>query len=83
MLKLTITVEVRFIGFLREMAEDEEVSLEFDNPVAVRDVLSKLGDALSINFQHGYTDLSIIEAHADLLILLNGKDINILRVQTT
>lgn len=83
MSKLAITVEVRLIGFLREKVDDEKVVLEFDRPVSVRDILSKLDDDFSLDFQQGQKEPGAIEAHPSLLVLLNGKDINVLRGQTT
>ncbi len=77
-MELTILIEVELVGVLRELAEKSTVSLEFDDFVVVKDVISELVNSLPPKFKQVLIDPELNDSRVNVLILLNKKEISVL-----
>ncbi|MFQ6067971.1 MAG: MoaD/ThiS family protein [Candidatus Bathyarchaeia archaeon] len=75
---MTVIVEVELVGVLRELAEKNIVSLEFDNVVAVKDVILELVNSFSSEFKQALIDPELNAPQPNVLILLNKREIGVL-----
>jgi len=76
---LTVKVEVGFVGVLRKLADKEKVALEFDDPVAVKDIVSKLTRCFSPAFKQTLIDPELNDPRPNVVILVNEQEIGVLQ----
>jgi molybdopterin synthase sulfur carrier subunit len=76
---LTVKVEVCFVGVLRKLADEEKVALEFDDPVAVRDIVLKLTRRFSPAFRQALIDPELNDPRPNVVILVNEQEIGVLQ----
>jgi molybdopterin converting factor small subunit len=72
-------VEVGFVGVLRKLADKEKVALEFDNPVAVKDIVLKLASCFSPAFRQALIDPELNDPLPNVVILVNEQEIGVLQ----
>jgi len=75
---LTIKIKVELIGVLRELAGESTVSLEFDESVVVKDVVSKLTSLFPSEFKQALVDPELSDPRPNVIILVNRKEIGVL-----
>lgn len=76
---MTIKVEVGFVGVLRKLADKEKVALEFDDPVAVKDIVSKLTRCFSPAFRQALIDPEFNDPRPNVVILVNEQEMGVLQ----
>ena len=76
---MTVEVEVGFVGVLRKLADKERIALEFDDPVAVEDVISKLARCFSPAFKQALIDPELNDPRPNVVILVNEQEIGVLQ----
>jgi molybdopterin synthase sulfur carrier subunit len=76
---LTVRVEVGFVGVLRKLADKENATLEFNDPVTVRDVVSKLTRCFLPAFKQALMDPELNDPRPNVIILVNGQEIGVLQ----
>ncbi len=76
---MTIKVEVGFVGVLRKLADKEKMAMEFDDPVAVRDIISKLTRCFSQSFKQALIDPELNDPRPNVVILVNEQEMGVLQ----
>jgi molybdopterin converting factor small subunit len=77
--KLTVRVEVDFVSVLRKLVDKENVALEFNNPVTVRDIVSKLVRCFSPAFKQALMDPELNDPRPSVIVLVNEQEIGVLQ----
>lgn len=75
---MNIKVNVRLLGVLRGVSGRSRITLEIKQPT-VRKVLRKLTDSLSPEAQRLLLDPEIRDPRPNTIILVNGKEISVLK----
>ena len=75
---MTNRIEVELLGVLQKAANKKTMRLEFDGVVAVKDVILKLTSLFSPEFKQALIDPELNDPRPNVLVLLNGKEINVL-----
>ena len=76
---MTVKVEVGFVGVLRKLADKEDVTLDFNDPVTVRDVVSKLILCFSPAFEQALVDPELNDPRPNVIVLVNEQEIGVLQ----
>jgi len=74
---MTIKVNVRLIGAFRGFSRKSRITLEVEEPT-VRKVIQKLCDSFSVEAKRMLVDPELNDPRPNALILVNGKEINVL-----
>lgn len=74
---MTINVEVRLLGVFRGLTGKSHVSLKLEKP-NVRDVVQTLAEMFSAEIKKLLIDPELGDPRINALILVNGKEINVL-----
>jgi MoaD family protein len=77
-MKLTITVTVKLVGVLRELAGKNTVSLKINSAAIVKDVISELSNSFPSKFRQALTETELDDPRVNVLILVNKKEICVL-----
>ncbi len=80
---MTIKVEVEFVGVLQKLAGKRTASLEFEDPVAVEDVIRELSNLFPSEFKQFLIDPELDDPRPNVLVLLNKKEVGVLDGLTT
>jgi molybdopterin converting factor small subunit len=75
---LTIKVNVRLLGIFRGFSGNNIITLKLEQPI-VRKVIQKLGDSLSVEARRLLVDPELNDPRPNVLILINGKEIGVLK----
>ncbi|MGB9134844.1 MAG: MoaD/ThiS family protein [Candidatus Bathyarchaeia archaeon] len=75
---MTVKVEVGLVGVLGKLAHKESVTLEFNETVAVKDVLQRLSDCSSPAFKQALIDPELNDPRPNVVILVNRREIGVL-----
>jgi len=76
---MAIQVKVRFLGVLRGLSGKGWVPVESGGPTTVRKVIQKLTEAFSPEFKRVLMDPELEDPRPNALILVNGREISVLR----
>ncbi len=76
---MVINVEVTFLGVLRKFSGSERVLVKMEKPATVGKAIEKLTEAFSPEFKRSLIDPELQDPRTNALILVNGKEISILR----
>jgi molybdopterin converting factor small subunit len=76
---MVINVEVTFLGVLRKFSGRERVLVKIEKPATVRKAIEKLTEAFSPEFKRSLIDPELQDPRTNALILVNGKEISVLR----
>ena len=76
---MVINVEVKFLGVFRQFSGRNHVLVKLEEPSTVRKVIQKLTEAFSSEFERGLVDPELEDPRPNALILVNGKEINVLQ----
>ncbi|UCE95257.1 MAG: MoaD/ThiS family protein [Candidatus Bathyarchaeota archaeon] len=71
-------INIELLGVLKELAGKNEVSLEFQNSVVVRNIVLDLADSFSAQFKEALIDPELNDPRPNVLILLNKTEIGVL-----
>jgi len=75
---LTIKVNVRLLGVFRGFSGKSQITLKLEQPT-VRKVIQKLADSLPIEAKRLLVDLELNDPRPNAIILVNGKEIGVLK----
>jgi len=75
---LTIKVNVRLLGVFRGFSGNSRITLKLEQPT-VRKVIQKLGDSLHVEAKRLLVDAELNDPRPNVLILINGKEIGVLK----
>jgi len=73
-----VNVKVRLFGVFRGLWGKDQLSLEVDQPT-VRSVVQALTESLSMEAKRLFIDPELDDPRPNALILLNGKEISVLK----
>ena len=76
---MVINVEVKFLGVLRKFSGRNRVLLKMEKPATVGKAIEKLTETFSYEFKHTLVDPELADPRPNALILVNGKEISVLR----
>jgi len=76
---MAIHANVRILGVFRGLSRKSWVSLETEEPTTVRKVIQKLTEAFSPEFKRILIDPELEDPRPNALILVNGREISVLR----
>lgn len=76
--ELTTKVDVRFLGIFRGFSGKSRITLKLKQPT-VRKVIQKLADSLSAEAKRLLVDPELNDPRPNALILVNGKEISVLK----
>jgi len=71
-------VKVRLTGILRGMAKKEVVTLGFEKTATIKDVIFRLAEMFSSEFEGALIDSEFNSPRPNALILLNGREVSVL-----
>jgi len=75
---LTVNVKVRLLGVFRGFSGKSQLSLKVEQ-ATVRNVIQTLAESLSTEARSLLIDAELNDPRPNALILLNGKEINVLK----
>ena len=75
---MTTKVNVRLLGVFRGFSGESRVTLKLEQPT-VRKVVQKLADSLSVEAKRLLVDPELNDPRPNALILVNGKEIGVLK----
>ena len=75
---MVVKVIVRLLGVFRGLTGKSQISLNLKKPT-VRSAVLKLVESLSIEAKHLLVDPELNDPRSNALILVNGKEINVLK----
>ena len=76
---MIINVKVKFMGVFRQFSGKNRVLMKLEKPTTVRKVIEKLTEALSLEFKRTLVDPELEDPRPNALILVNGKEISVLK----
>ena len=76
---MSVTVEVRFMGIFQQLFGKKRFKLKLEKPATVRKVVIKLTETFSSEFTRVLIDLQRNDPRPNALILVEGKEINVLQ----
>lgn len=74
---MTVTVKVRLLGIFRGFLGKSHLSLELEQ-ATVRNVIQTIAESLSTEAKRLLIDIELNDPRPNALILLNGREINVL-----
>lgn len=75
---MQIEVNVKFFGVLRKSAGKEKTKVVLEKPANIKNLIQKLIEKLPKEFEESLLDAELKDPRPNALILINGKEINIL-----
>jgi len=76
---MVINVEVKLLGVLRKFSGRDRVLVKMEKPATVGKAIEKLTEAFSYEFKQSLVDPELQDPRPNALILVNGKEISVLR----
>ena len=71
-------VRVKLTGILKGISGKEAVTLNFERPTTVKEVIFRLAEMFSMEFRRALIDSELNSPKPNALILLNGREISVL-----
>jgi molybdopterin synthase sulfur carrier subunit len=75
---MPVKVNIRLLGVFRGLSSKSQLSLRLKKPT-VRSVVLKLSESLSVEAKRLLVDPELDDPRPNALILVNGKEINVLK----
>ncbi|MBN1784922.1 MAG: MoaD/ThiS family protein [Candidatus Bathyarchaeota archaeon] len=76
---MSVTVEIRFMGIFQQLSGKKSLKLKLMEPATVRKLVIKLTETFSSEFKRVLIDSQLNDARPNALILVGGKEINVLQ----
>lgn len=76
---MVVIVEVRFLGIFRQVSGKKRFKLKLEEPATVRKAVIKLTETFSSEFRRVLVDSQLDDPRPNALILIGGKEINVLQ----
>jgi molybdopterin synthase sulfur carrier subunit len=76
---MSVTVEVRFMGIFQQLSGKKRFKLELEEPATVRKVVTKVTETFSSEFKQVLINSQLNDPRPNALILVGGKEINVLQ----
>jgi len=74
-----VEVKVRLLGVLRRLSEKSEFLLRLEKPVSAGEFVQRLAEALPPEFGRALVDPELRDPRPNALILVNGREISVLK----
>jgi len=71
-------VRVKLAGILKGISGKEAVTLNFERPTTVKEVVFRLAEMFSMEFRRALIDSELNSPKPNALILLNGREVSVL-----
>ncbi|MCW3980687.1 MAG: MoaD/ThiS family protein [Candidatus Bathyarchaeota archaeon] len=75
---MTISVQIEFVGTLQKLSNKKHITLEFENPAVVQDVIAKLLKSFTSEFREFLIDAELNDPRPNVLLVLNKTEIGAL-----
>jgi len=75
---VTAKIKIRLLGIFRALSSENQISLNLKKPT-VRSALLKLTGSLSVEAKRLLIDRELDDPRPNALILVNGKEINVMK----
>lgn len=75
---MVINVKVRPLGVFRGIFGRSQLLVKMEEPTSVRKMIQKLAESLPLEFKRVLIDPELNDPRPNALILVNGKEINVL-----
>jgi len=75
---MVINVKVRPLGVFRGLFGKSQLLVKMEEPTSVRKMIQKLAESLPLEFKSVLIDPELNDPRPNALILVNGKEINVL-----
>jgi len=75
---MVINVKVRPLGVFRGLFGRSQLLVKMEEPTSVRKMIQKLAESLPLEFKRVLIDPELNDPRPNALILVNGKEINVL-----
>jgi molybdopterin synthase sulfur carrier subunit len=76
---MVVNVEVRLLGIFQRLSGKNRFKLKLEEPATVRKVVMKLAETFSSEFKQVLVDSQLDDPRPNALILVGGKEINVLQ----
>jgi len=76
---MTVKVEFKFLGVFRRFSRRNRIPVKLEKPANVGKAIQKLTEAFSSEFGRMLIDPELQDPRPNAIILVNGKEISVLR----
>ena len=76
---MSVTVEVRFMGIFQQLSGKKRFKLTLEEPATVGKAVNKIAETFSQEFKRVLIDSQLNDPRPNALILVGGKEINVLQ----
>jgi len=76
---MTIHVKVKLLGVFRGLSGRDQLPIELKKPAVVREVIQKLVESFPPEFNRVLIDPELNDPRPNALILVNGKEVGVLK----
>ena len=76
---MSIKIKVRLLGIFQHLSGKKLLNFELNEPVTVRNVVDNLISMFSSEFKHILIDSKLEDPRPNSLIIVQGKEINVLQ----
>jgi len=78
-MNVAVNVKVRLLGVFQGLSGKSQVPIRLEEPTTVRKVIKRLAEAFSSEFKQMLIDPELEDPRPNALILVNGKEISVLK----
>jgi molybdopterin converting factor small subunit len=76
---MVINVEVTFLGVFQRLSGKKRFQMKLEEPATIRKVVTSLTETFSSEFKQALVDSQLGDPRPNALILVGGKEINVLQ----
>ena len=76
---MAVEIKVRLFGVFRGISGKDRLRMEFEKSASMRDVIQRLVQSFSPELRRVLIDPELVDPRPNALILVNGKEINVLK----
>ena len=76
---MPVNVEIRFMGIFQQLSGKKKFKLKLEEPATIKNAVIKLSETFSPEFKRVLIDSQLNDPRPNALILVGGKEINVLQ----
>lgn len=76
---MSVTVKIRFMGIFQQLSGKKRFMLKLEQPATVKKAVIKLTETFSAEFKRVLIESQLNDPRPNALILVGGKEINVLQ----
>jgi molybdopterin converting factor small subunit len=76
---MVVNVEVTFLGVFQRLSGKKRFQMKVEEPATVRKIVTRLTETFSSEFKQALVDSQLDDPRPNALILVGGKEVNVLQ----